>query len=196
MRWTGLNGSIHQEGTTSRLFHAAGEVLRGAGDEATLLDLASLEVEDCRGCYRCKTEPRCPQYDDMNDIAEGIARSDALVLSTPIYLSQCTALLKRPMERLIRFRKKDGSAAFKKPAFLIVTQGNGEDDGQVSAYLEIFTASAARVGISVTHVFRVGSCFPGNSIDTRPEILSRCREEMMSFRNGLLAHRATTTRAG
>ncbi len=89
------------------------------------------------------------------------------------------------MERLIRFRKKDGSAAFQKPAFLIVTQGNGEDDGQVTAYLEIFTASAARVGISVRHVFRVGACFPGNSLDARPEILNRCREEVMRFRRGL-----------
>ncbi len=68
MRWTGLNGSIHPEGTTSRLFRTAGETVRGEGDEAVLLDLASLEVRDCRGCYRCKTEPLCPQDDAITTL--------------------------------------------------------------------------------------------------------------------------------
>ncbi len=58
-------------------------------------------VEQCRGCGTCVTrgEERCPSKDRLREIHALISDADALILTTPVYALQVTALVKNFIER-------------------------------------------------------------------------------------------------
>jgi putative NADPH-quinone reductase len=108
MKITAVLGSYRRGGMVQS---AVAEILAAArtqGAEVETIDLLDAHIEFCTNCRACTQEAgtmrgACPLPDDMNRILDTLARSDAIVLASPINFWNVTALMKRFVERLVCF---------------------------------------------------------------------------------------------
>ncbi len=109
MRITAILGSPRAGGNTDLL---AAKVLEGAsaaGWETESFALRKMSIRPCIGCGSCwKSERPCVFEDDMGGLYEALARTDALLLATPVYWYAPTALMKAFMDRLVPFNRPRG----------------------------------------------------------------------------------------
>jgi multimeric flavodoxin WrbA len=132
-------------GNTGRLLD---EVLQGAGDagsEVEILSLAQLNVKPCVGCDLCHKTGSCSIKDDYEMIKEKLFACDGFVLASPNYIFSVTAQMKALFDRcngLIHCLALEG-----KYAAVVETSGGGEDQ-EVITYMERFvnTLGACSVG--------------------------------------------------
>ena len=119
MKILGLNGSERKLGNTEILVK---EALMGAEEEGAqveMLRLTDYEVLPCDGLAPCVFgNSRCNLQDDFNFVTDKIFENDGLVLGTPCYILESTAIIKQFIDRAfsINFRSK----ARGKPAVIIV----------------------------------------------------------------------------
>jgi multimeric flavodoxin WrbA len=101
-RITAFVGSARKKHT----YDAAAQFLRhlqSMGDiETEIVRLSDYTLQTCRGCKVCfeKGEAHCPLQDDRDVLIEKIAASDGIVLASPNYSFQVSAILKTFLERL------------------------------------------------------------------------------------------------
>ena len=97
----------------------AGEVLRSElelkGVKSTSWTLRDIEIAPCIGCFNCwmKTPGECVFDDEQRKICTDIARSDLIILITPITFGGYSSELKKGLDRFIPvllpfFRKYNG----------------------------------------------------------------------------------------
>jgi multimeric flavodoxin WrbA len=119
MKILGLNGSERKLGNTEILVK---EALMGAEEEGAqveMLRLTDYNVLPCDGLAPCVFgNSRCNLQDDFNYIVDKIFEHDGLVLGTPCYILESTAIIKQFIDRAfsVNFRSK----ARGKPAVIIV----------------------------------------------------------------------------
>ncbi len=119
MKILGLNGSERKLGNTEILLK---EALMGAEEEGAqveMLRLTDYKVLPCDGLAPCVFgNTGCNLKDDFSFIVDKIFESDGLVLGTPCYILESTAVVKQLIDRAfsINFRSK----AKGKPAAIIV----------------------------------------------------------------------------
>jgi multimeric flavodoxin WrbA len=81
------------------------EGVRSIGAETELFNLYDLNFKGCISCFACKrkggnSEGRCALRDDLQPVLQKISECDALILGSPIYLSEVTASMRALVERL------------------------------------------------------------------------------------------------
>jgi multimeric flavodoxin WrbA len=119
MKILGLNGSERKLGNTEILVK---EALMGAEEEGAqveMLRLTDYKILPCDGLAACVFgNTRCNLKDDFDFIMDKIFENDGLVLGTPCYILESTAVIKQIIDRAfsINFRSK----ARGKPAVIIV----------------------------------------------------------------------------
>jgi len=119
MKILGLNGSERKLGNTEILVK---EALMGAEEEGAqveMLRLTDYKILPCDGLAPCVFgNTGCNLKDDFNFIMDKIFETDGLVLGTPCYILESTAIIKQLIDRAfsINFRSK----ARGNPAVLIV----------------------------------------------------------------------------
>jgi multimeric flavodoxin WrbA len=119
MKILGLNGSERQLGNTEILIK---EALMGAEEEGAqveMLRLTDYKILPCDGLAPCVFgNTDCNLKDDFNFIVDKIFENDGLVLGTPCYILESTAIIKQFIDRAfsVNFR----SQAKGKPAAVIV----------------------------------------------------------------------------
>ena len=119
MKILGLNASERQLGNTEILVK---EALMGAEEEGAqveMLRLTDYNVLPCDGLAPCVFgNARCNLKDDFNFIVDKIFENDGLVLGSPCYILESTAIIKQLIDRVfsVNFR----SQARGKPAAIIV----------------------------------------------------------------------------
>lgn len=119
MKILGLNGSERKLGNTEILVK---EALMGAEEEGTqveILRLTDYKILTCDGLAPCVFgNTGCNLKDDFNFIVDKIFESDGLILGTPCYILESTAIIKQLIDRAfsVNFRSK----ARGKPAVVIV----------------------------------------------------------------------------
>ena len=142
MKVIGIQSSPNEDGLTSRL---AGAVLRGAeaaGVGVELLHLSKLDIGACLACERgwgtCRTEGKCVQDDDLQNLRDEVGAADALVFSTPVYFGGLSESAKCLLDRWRRCEvgKRDSSPLRGKRAIGISAAG-GSGGGAVSALREL-----------------------------------------------------------
>ncbi len=74
------------------------------GHETTKLDLASLDLKGCSGCFGCwvKTPGECVKRDDSATVCRAAINADLLLLASPMKMGFTTALLKRAADQMIQ----------------------------------------------------------------------------------------------
>ncbi len=103
MRITILNG----EPDFASAFHAWLCELTGLlgerGHEATRLDLATLELKGCVGCFHCwlRTPGECVRRDGSATVCRAAIGSDLLLMASPLLMGFTSALLKRATDQTI-----------------------------------------------------------------------------------------------
>ena len=123
--------------------------------------LADYHLEFCKGCMNClnKGEELCPLKDDRDVLLAKIEGSDGIVLATPNYAFQVSALMKNFLDRFAYFYHRP--KFFDKTCTAIVTQGIFGGN-KVRKYLE---AMGRNFGFQVTR----GSCLTTLNPMTEPQ---------------------------
>lgn len=106
MKVFAFNGSPRKEWNTATLLKKALEGAESQGAETELVHLYDLNYKGCISCFSCKTiggesYGRCAVKDDLTDIFEGIIKSDAIILGSPIYFGTVSGEMRSFMERLM-----------------------------------------------------------------------------------------------
>jgi multimeric flavodoxin WrbA len=77
-------------------------VAQGAAEkhEVDWVDVYDLEMRPCLACMKCRPEGECVQAeDDAHRVGRKIREAGALVVGTPTYFSNMSAILKMLFER-------------------------------------------------------------------------------------------------
>jgi multimeric flavodoxin WrbA len=105
MKVIGVNGSPRKGWNTHLLVEKALAGAQSAGAETELVHLYDLHFQGCISCFACKKREgsgagHCAVRDELSPLLERIATADALILASPIYLSEVTASMRALLERL------------------------------------------------------------------------------------------------
>lgn len=120
MKILALNGSIRKYGNTEILLKQALMGAESKGAEVEILKLTDYKMQPCRGCGLCLFKNNVCQIkdDDVNFIFSKIEACDGLILGSPCYYLELTAVVKQLIDRCwILSHKYDKK---KKPATVIV----------------------------------------------------------------------------
>ncbi len=104
MKITAFNGSPRGEkGNTNVLVEEFLQGCENEGGQTENIILKDYTINSCRGCFTCwtKTPGECVIDDDMNELLPSFKNSDVVVLASPLYVDNITAILKLFLERLI-----------------------------------------------------------------------------------------------
>jgi len=96
-------GSPRGKGAGYRVVRMIEARMKACGDVAfEYLFLKDANLKPCLGCYTClaKGEDQCPLKDDRAAIVERLLAADGVILSSPIYVSNVSALMKNFIDRL------------------------------------------------------------------------------------------------
>jgi len=96
----GIVGSKRKNGNTSILVQAALEEAQAEGAKTELLFLSDYDFTDCTGCEGCAKDYHCVVDDGMQQIYPKILKADGIVLGSPTYFYNLTALMKAFIDRL------------------------------------------------------------------------------------------------
>lgn len=100
---TAFVGSARKYGVTYQATRQLLDDLQSFGDVTTeLVFLGEYDIGLCRGCKACFTrgEAYCPLHDDRDELLAKMERSDGVVLASPVYSFQVSALMKALLDRL------------------------------------------------------------------------------------------------
>ena len=75
-----------------------------AGAEVELIHIKDYSVQYCQGCHTCLRTGRCAINDDVGLVCEKLNNSDGIVVGSPVYSGEPTALLKTFLDRLTLFK--------------------------------------------------------------------------------------------
>lgn len=101
-----INGSPRKDGNTAKLLGEALAGADGAGASTEMVHLYDLDYKGCTSCFMCKRKNgkffgKCAMRDGLTPVLERALSADALLIGSPIYLSDVTGMLRSCMERLV-----------------------------------------------------------------------------------------------
>ena len=122
-----FQGSPRSNGNTAQLIEKTLSGARDSGAETELIQINSLKMTGCKGCYSCKKKEslgKCVLQDDMTPLYQKIEKADAVIFGSPVYMCAMTPELKMVIDRLFPYLTFDlGSLLEKnKKTALIFTQ--------------------------------------------------------------------------
>jgi multimeric flavodoxin WrbA len=97
-----INGSARPKGNTAILLNTALDELKNEGIGTELVSLAGRTIPGCRACFKCfeKADGHCAVTDDMvNDCIDKMRAADGILLGSPTYFADITAVMKALIER-------------------------------------------------------------------------------------------------
>lgn len=100
MKVLGLVGSARKNGNTDILVQKVLQGVSLCGIEVELIYLSDISFTPCTGCEGCSTTFRCIKNDDMQRIYDKLEEADGIVLGSPTYFYNVSALTKTFIERL------------------------------------------------------------------------------------------------
>jgi len=107
-------------------------------NELELVRLTSKKIMPCQGCYACLTSGRCHLKDDFKDVAEAMAKADALIIASPTYFIGANGVLKVFLDRCLQLFSANFSVRGK-PVINLVTAGIKGEAGYSEMMLNSFS---------------------------------------------------------
>jgi multimeric flavodoxin WrbA len=99
MKVIGIVGSPRKNGNTELLTAHALKSVSEEGITAELIRLAGLDIRPCRACFECYKGEQCGIKDDLFPIYLKMKEADGIILSSPVYASSISGLMKCFSER-------------------------------------------------------------------------------------------------
>ncbi|MFA6807717.1 MAG: flavodoxin family protein [Eubacteriales bacterium] len=112
MQITAFCGSYRKGGNTSILMEAALNAAKKEGAKVEFLYLSDYKFVGCIGCEGCSKNNKCVINDDMQVLYTKLRESDGIILGSPTYFYNVTAIMKAFIDRLYcfeSFSEKDRS---------------------------------------------------------------------------------------
>ena len=131
MKYLIINGSPRKKNTW-KIVNQAKSNLDGEFEE---IHLMKEKIPMCNGCFNCimEGEEKCPHFDKVNPIIEKIRSSDGIIIASPVYAMNVTALLKNFFDHTAYLYHRP--EFFTKKALIVVsTAGAGQK--KVSKYID------------------------------------------------------------
>ena len=131
-----INASPRKEWNTGTLVREAARGAESEGAEVKVYDLYELDrFTGCVSCFECKlgdNKGKCMNEDGLTPVLEEIRSADGLIIGTPNYLGDASAIFRSLYERLIfqhiTFKKELASYVERAiPVFFIMTSHAAED---------------------------------------------------------------------
>jgi multimeric flavodoxin WrbA len=100
---TAFVGSARKYGVTHHATRRFLDNLQLFGDvRSEVVFLSDFDIGLCRGCKACfiRGEEFCPLHDDRDQLIEKVARSDGIVMASPVYSFHVSAHMKAFLDRL------------------------------------------------------------------------------------------------
>jgi multimeric flavodoxin WrbA len=129
MKTVSFLGSPRRQGNSATLLDAVIKGLESNGNsDIEKIFLNEKSIRPCQGCNSCKKEGAkgCVQKDDMQNIYPLIAKSDLIILASPIYWWSITAQMKLLIDRIYGM---DFTCGRKKVALLMTYEGELPNSG-------------------------------------------------------------------
>ncbi len=120
MKVLAVNGSVRKNGNTDILLKQALMRCEAEGAEVEMLRLVDYEIKPCKGCGLClfKKGECVNKGDGVEHIFAKIDEADGILLGTPCYFLEATAVIKQLIDRCwIRGHKTDKAL---KPASVVM----------------------------------------------------------------------------
>ncbi|MCD8031557.1 MAG: flavodoxin family protein [Bacteroides sp.] len=100
MKITIINGSPRKNGSTAKILKKMRENFEEKEEvTVTYYDLVDYSLLDCSGCLSCYAKGICHLKDNLEDINNNVAEADALLIGSPVYVSNVPATLKKYIDR-------------------------------------------------------------------------------------------------
>ncbi|KPU44194.1 iron-sulfur flavoprotein [Oxobacter pfennigii] len=95
--------------------------------------LKELNIIPCTSCYGCSKDGRCIIRDDMTEIYSKLKAADIIVLASPIYFGNVTAITKSLIDRCqafwsCKYIAKKHEQVVKKTGVFVATAGSKDKD--------------------------------------------------------------------
>ena len=149
------------------------QVLAAAREEGArtgFVRLTDMDIQPCRGCFRCIREGgRCPVGDDLYAFLDMVREADDIVLASPVYFMCASAALTGLMDRLLTvsaYMKADTTPG---QAVTITLMGNREWRGVAEPFVNL---TASLLGFEIMDSLSLVAEGPGE-IAARPEVAGR-----------------------
>lgn len=95
-----INGSPRKNGATAKILKRMQEKLEEKEEVSiSYYNLEEYSLLECRGCLTCYSKGICHLKDDMESINQEVAESDALIIGSPVYVSNVPCTLKKYIDR-------------------------------------------------------------------------------------------------
>lgn len=117
MKVIAIMGSPRGRGAGYQVVRQIEGRMKSTGDvDFEYLFLKDANLQLCKGCFNCVTkgEDKCPLKDDRAIIEQKLLNADGIILSSPVYVMNVSALMKNFMDRFaytnhrLRFFKQKG----------------------------------------------------------------------------------------
>lgn len=127
-----LHGSPRAGGNTEILARQFLDRL-GGGHRIEERRLADPGLEFCLGCRACfdRGESACPRRDGLLDIRDAMLHADLLILTSPVYVGDCSAIVKNWIDRMAFTCHRPAFAG--KSAWLLLSAGSFSSMGHAFA---------------------------------------------------------------
>jgi multimeric flavodoxin WrbA len=131
MKYVVINGSPRKKNTWA-VVRQAQKNLKGEFEEIHLVDA---DIPLCVGCFNCimEGEDKCPHYNKLHPIIEKIRWADGIIIATPVYALNVSALLKNFLDHTAYIYHRPEFFT-KKGLVAVTTAGAGQKD--VAKYLD------------------------------------------------------------
>jgi multimeric flavodoxin WrbA len=123
MKVVAFNGSARKDGNTAILIKAVFKELEKEGIKTEMVQLAGHKLQGCIACYKCFSQKnkKCVITDDIvNDCIAKMAAADAIILGSPTYFADCSALMHALIERSGMVNRANGDMFKRKLGAAIV----------------------------------------------------------------------------
>ncbi|MFP4461137.1 MAG: flavodoxin family protein [Thermotogota bacterium] len=181
----GIVGSKRKNGNTSIVVQKALDETQHEGAQTELLYLSDYQYSDCNGCEGCAKDFRCVIEDGMQQIYPKILEADGIVVGSPTYFYNLTALMKAFIDRLYCYEIFDNEdrsvwmplneALGMKYALVIAIceQQSPEDLGFTD---QAMSKPLAALGYRVTDTLKILHAFEKGDVSSQPETLTKVQE--------------------
>ncbi len=102
MKVVAFSGSGRKDGNTAILLRVVLDELAKEGIETELIQLAGSPLPGCIACYKCfkNKDQKCAVTNDkLNDYLAKMTEADGVILGSPVYYADASALMKALIER-------------------------------------------------------------------------------------------------
>jgi multimeric flavodoxin WrbA len=137
-----IKGSARDDSVTSKLAGIAAGAMPDAN--VTVMRPYEMNIRHCTGCGSCTGSGVCVMDDDMHLIYRAVENSDIVIVSTPVYFSGPSSIIKQVIDRFHCVWVAGRTGTKKRTAALIAAGGRGSPI--FSNTVSIAKAFAATIG--------------------------------------------------